>query len=496
MEMVGAELKCDRCKKQTVKGPLIASPADNRGLAQMTYGGNGVGLVSNEEVDLTERFMRDEQDRERNSLTDSLTGLGNLRRMKIKAEKLIAQRENDPAPFSIGIFNIDRFKPVNDLFGRAAGDEILSQVALRISAALPEDATLVRLGSDRFGMLLPTCFFEKDAEKLGLLLKEVFTAPFDLGERTVRMSASFGFCQYPFAGRTFDGLLDKCESALYQAKKAGAGLVQIYTVEMEQEMRKRTRIEQALRKAIAAEEVQPHFQPIVNLRDNSVVGFECLARWTDPELGPVSPGVFIPLAEQAGFIDSLTQLLFRKALECARSWPEEVFLSFNLSSVQLIDATTSLMILSIISKMDFDPRRIELEITETAMMSDPDSAERIINELRAAGIRISLDDFGTGQSSLGRLRDFRFDKVKIDRAFVSAIDDDKQSEHIIRAILTMCEGLELSVIAEGIETIGQAHKLVDLGCLIGQGFHFGKPADADSTLGYLNERHKALSRVG
>ncbi|TCD14371.1 putative bifunctional diguanylate cyclase/phosphodiesterase [Oricola cellulosilytica] len=460
----------------------------------MTYVGAGIGLVPDEDVDLSERLIQNEEE-DRKVLTDALTGLGNLRRLKLKTESLIEERAADPAPFSIGVFNIDRFKPLNDLFGRKAGDEILAQVALRISAALPDDATLVRISGDKFGMLLPTCFFEKDAEKVGLLLKEVFAAPFDLGERTVRMSACFGFCQHPFAGSSFDALFDRCESALYLAKKAGAGLVQVYTFEMEEEMRKRTRVEQALRKAIAAEEVIPYFQPIVSLNQGSVVGFECLARWTDPELGPVSPGVFIPLAEQAGFIDSLTKLLLRRAIECAQSWPKEIFLSFNLSSVQLIDPTTGLMILSMLNRMDFDPRRIEIEITETATMSDPVTAERVINDLRAAGIRLSLDDFGTGQSSLGRLRDFSFDKVKIDRAFVSALDEDKQSEHIVRAILNMCEALELSVIAEGIETPEQAEKLISLGCLAGQGFHYGRPADAENTLGYFRDAQAALSRV-
>jgi diguanylate cyclase (GGDEF)-like protein len=461
----------------------------------MTYVGAGIGQVPDEHIDLSERLISNEDENEK-SLTDPLTGIGNLRRLKRKTEKLLDDRSGDPAPFSLGIFNIDRFKPVNDLFGRKAGDEILSQVSLRISAALPGDATLTRISGDRFGMLLPTCFFEKDAERFGLLLKEVLTAPFDLGDRTVRMSASFGFCQFPFAGNNFDALFDKCESALYQAKKAGAGLVQVYTLEMEKEMRRRTRIEQALRKAIASEEVEPYFQPIVSLNSNTIVGFECLARWTDAELGAISPGVFIPLAEQAGFIDSLTKLLFKRAIDCAKGWPEDIFLSFNLSSVQLIDPTTSLLILSMLSKGEFDPRRIEIEITETAMMSDPVTAERIINDLRAAGISISLDDFGTGQSSLGRLRDFSFDKVKIDRAFISAIDNDKQSEHIVRAILSMCEGLELSVIAEGIETQEQAEKLVNLGCLAGQGFHLGRPADAEATLGYFREHYAALSHVG
>jgi diguanylate cyclase (GGDEF)-like protein len=452
----------------------------------MTYAGSGLGLLPDERIDLSERIIRNEEENGK-SLTDPVTGLGNLRRMKIKTDKLIEERADDPAPFTIGVFDIDRFRPVNDLFGRKAGDEILSQVALRISAALPEDAALVRIAGDTFGMVLPTCFFEKDAERLGKLLKEVFTAPFDLGERTVRMTASFGFCQYPFAGSNFDELYDKCESALYQARKGGPGSVQVYTHRMAEEMRKRTRIEQALRKAIAAEEIDAHFQPIVDVRSGAIRGFECLARWTDPELGSISPAVFIPLAEQAGFIDSLTKILFLKAIETAKSWPKDVFLSFNLSSVQLMDPTTGLSVMAMLSKMDFDPRRIEIEITETGIMSDPETAERIINEMRAIGIRILLDDFGTGQSSLGRLRDFSFDKVKIDRSFIAALGEDTQSEHIVTAILSMCKALELSVIAEGIETAEQAEKLVELGCIAGQGYFFGRPADAQTTLGYFRQ---------
>lgn len=452
----------------------------------MTYSGSGLGLLSDERIDISERLIRSEEDGLK-SLTDPVTGLGNLRRMKTKAEKLIEQRADDPAPFSLGLFNIDRFRPVNDLFGRKAGDEILSQVALRISAALPEDALLSRISGDMFGMVLPTCFFEKDADRVGNLLRDVFTAPFDLGERIVRMSASFGFCQYPFAGTTFDELYDKCESALYQARESGPGSVRVYTHQMAREMRQRTQMEQALRKAVAAREIEAHFQPIVHLQSKKVTGFECLARWTDAELGDVPPSDFIPIAEQAGFIDTLTKLLFEKAIRCAKEWPEDTFLSFNLSSVQLIDPTTAFAVLSMVQKMDFDPRRIEIEITETAMMSDPRTAEMIINEMRAVGMRVLLDDFGTGQSSLGRLRDFTFDKVKIDRSFIAALDETDEANHIVRAIVNMCQALHLSVIAEGIETAAHAAKLVELGCEEGQGYYFGRPANAQETLALFSQ---------
>src|SRR5690606_20949811 len=173
--------------------------------------------------------------------------------------------------------------------------------------------------------------------------------------------------------------------------------------------------------------------------------------WTDRDLGFVPPDVFIPIAEERGIIGPLSQLLLRKATLAARQWPDELFLSFNLSPSQLVDQNTAHQILSILARTEFDPRRLEIEITETGLMTDPASADKIVNDLRAVGIRISLDDFGTGQSSLGRLRDFHFDKLKIDRAFVSSILDDKPSEHIIRAILALCEGLGMDVVAEGIE---------------------------------------------
>jgi EAL domain-containing protein (putative c-di-GMP-specific phosphodiesterase class I) len=201
--------------------------------------------------------------------------------------------------------------------------------------------------------------------------------------------------------------------------------------------------------------------------------------------------VFVPLAEERGFIDALSETLLRKAAEAALSWPKELFLSFNLSSAQLLDPATAFNILAVINRTGLDLRRLELEITETAVMSDPETADKIISELRAAGVRISLDDFGTGQSSLSRLCDFRFDKVKIDRAFVSRMLTDSASEHIVKAIVTMCHGLELIVVAEGIEDFAEALKLKGLGCDMGQGYFYGKPAPARATLDYISQRYES-----
>ncbi len=430
--------------------------------------------------------------------SDPLTGLGNRYRLRDKVRALAAERADDPAPFAICIANLDGFKPINDLFGSEAGDEILCQVAHRLKACMPDGATVTRHDGDEFAFVLPLVFERVGAERIGQMMKDVLSAPYDLGDRNVRLSASFGFAIYPFAGEEFENLLKSAETALYRSKRRGRAQITVYSTEIAQEMKRATQIEQALRNAIITDAVDVHFQPIVRIRDGMVAGFEALARWRDADLGFVSPAVFVPLAEERGFIDALSDTLLRKAAEAALSWPRELFLSFNLSSAQLMDPGTSSNILSTLSRVGLDPRRVELEITETAVMTSADTAQRIISELRATGVRISLDDFGTGQSSLGRLRDFTFDKVKIDRAFISRITSDRASEHIVRAIIAMCQGLDLSVVAEGIEEEADVDMLRALGCGMGQGYHYGRPVDGAATLRYLQDHYHdflALERI-
>lgn len=441
----------------------------------------GTGLISRDNADL--------------ALTDPLTGLGNHRRFFDKIDRLIAERAEDPAPFTVGILDLDGFKPINDLFGHKAGDEILMQVAMRLRASMDSHSVVCRIGADEFAFLYPLVFSEEAATERARMLIEILSAPYDVGERTARLSASVGCSLFYSGDETTEILVHKAETALYHAKRSGRGQVMVYTREMEEAAKRVTRIEQALRRAVSAGEVEPHFQPIVDLATRRVIGFETLARWTDRDLGPVSPSVFIPIAEERGIIGPLSQLVLRKATEAARSWPKDLFLSFNLSPSQLVDQNTGLHILSILDRTGFDPRRLEIEITETGLMNDPASAEKIVEDLRRVGIRVSLDDFGTGQSSLGRLREFNFDKLKIDRAFVSSILDDRPSEHIIRAILAMCEGLGMDVVAEGIEEEAQADRLIQFGCAGGQGYLFGKPADADTTLGYLRDTFRGALRA-
>ncbi|MBP1850439.1 putative bifunctional diguanylate cyclase/phosphodiesterase [Rhizobium halophytocola] len=424
-------------------------------------------------------------ERPSDTYTDPLTRLGNRNRLRDKVAMLVSERAADPAPFTIALVNLDGFRPINDLFGTVGGDEILSQVAHRLKACVPEGAMVVRDRGDGFALLLPLVFEEQTAIRLGELIKDVLSAPYDLGDRNVRLSASLGFAIYPFAGDEFDALIKSAETALYRSKRQGRGAITVYSTTIAEDMRRATQLEQTLRNAIINDVIDVHFQPIVRLKDTRLVGFEALARWNDPELGFVSPAVFVPLAEERGFIDTLSEALLRKAAESMLAWPPELFLSFNLSSAQMTDPRTAVNTLAILDSVGVDPYRIELEITETAVMTSPDTARRIIAELRSAGIAIALDDFGTGQSSLGRLRDFIFDKVKIDRAFVSGIDQDRAAAHIVKAVVAMCEGLGLKTVAEGIETPEEGETLRSLGCGMAQGYFFGKPADAAATLAYI-----------
>ena len=417
--------------------------------------------------------------------TDSLTGMANRRRLEDVINALILDRADDPAPFSVGILDLDGFKPINDLFGHAAGDNILKQIARRLNSCMPEGALAARLGGDEFAFVLPMVFNDRSAMMIGEAIRDLVSAPFDLGDRIVQLSGSLGFAIHPFGGDDFPLLMNSADTALYRSKKNGRSQVTIYSTAVEKEMKRVTQIEQALRQAIVAGEVNPHFQPIVNNSDSKVVGFEALARWSDPELGPIGPDIFVPIAEERGFVASLSESLLTQAATTALQWPEDIFLSFNLSPMELLDPLTGDYILKVIRKVGLPPNRLELEITETAIIRDPKTADKIVTQLRAEGIGISLDDFGVGQSSLGRLRNFEFDKLKIDRSFIASIEHENSSVHIVKAIIDMCSGLNLDVVAEGIENPNQVEVLRGLGCQSGQGYFYSKAMSAEKTLPFL-----------
>ncbi|MCB1461978.1 MAG: bifunctional diguanylate cyclase/phosphodiesterase [Nitratireductor sp.] len=420
------------------------------------------------------------------ALTDPLTGLGNRSRMIEKFARMVDGR-SDQAPFAVGLMNIDGMKPVNQNYGTVAGDEVLQQCAQRLAAAIEGNGIVCRYAGDVFGFIFPDVKEPREAEETGRLLQNVLLAPFRVDGRTVRLTGSFGLAfHHPRVG-DFKQVIARAETALQHSKQRGRGRVTLYSEEIEQLVNEGARLEKALREAIANQDVKPYYQPIISLQDGRLLGFEALARWIDPELGTVPPSRFITLAEERGLIVPLTESLLAQAVATAADWPDELFLSFNISGLLLIDFATAEHIKEAAYRAGLPLHRLEIEVTESAIMSDPDTAARIIGDLHQAGIRASMDDFGTGQSSLGRLRQLQLDKVKIDRSFVMTIGEDKTAEHIVRAILEMCEGLGMTVVAEGIEELDQAETLRRYGCHAGQGYLFGKPRDCHHTMNYIRD---------
>ena len=422
--------------------------------------------------------------------SDALTGMPNRRRFMSKLKDLFQQRQASKKPFAIGLIDLDGFKQINGIYGHSAGDDVVRQVALRLEGFAGSHGFMARFSGGQFALLAPNISSEEEAAELGSLLSEVVNAPYDVEGRRVRISGSFGFAMFPDFAETPERLVECAETALGRAGKNSVREICVYSASLDETLKHEARIEQALRRAIADRAIRPHFQPIVDLKSERVIGFESLARWHDDELGQVSPGIFIPIAEERGLIGEITELLLHEATIEAADWPSDIFLSFNLSTEQLADPLTSLKIMAILAKTGFDPKRLEIEITETAVMSDPEMADEIINALRQSGIRIALDDFGTGHSSLGYLRRLRLDKVKIDRCFVMDVDQEKESAHIVRAILEMCAGLKLKVVAEGIEEPAQLSSLKTFGCDAGQGYIFGKAMSASQTQTYLTESRR------
>jgi diguanylate cyclase (GGDEF)-like protein len=412
---------------------------------------------------------------------DSLTGLPNRARFNERVEDLLRERGDDPAPFAVALIDMNDFRLLNDVYGSEAGDAILAQAGGRLRGMTSGSVFCARVGGDVFAVLMPECFNENAARTMTAMICELISAPFDIDGRTVRIAVNAGVALFRNSGQGAVDLLREAGTALHAAKRRGENAVIVHDRALEDETRRAVQLEQALRTAISASTVDVAFQPIVCLKHSRIIGFEGLARWTDPELGPVPPDVFIEIAERRGLIGALSRTLFAKAADAARNWPEQTFLAFNLSPSQLADPSTFDTLMAGLERAGVAPSRLEAEITETAVLANPPAAKRTIGRLRAAGVGISLDDFGTGQSSLSRLRELPFTKLKIDRSFVQPINEDRGAQTIVRAILAMCEGLGIGSVAEGIETLEQAARLVQMRCDAGQGWLFGKAKPARET---------------
>lgn len=403
--------------------------------------------------------------------TDPLTGIPNRRAFMQQIDLLIEGSQ----PFALGIMDLDGFKPVNDLYGHASGDIVLSTIAQRLQATVGTRGQVARLAGDEFGILVTDYSDKGPISELAEALVKSVDRTIVLEEGIVRVSACCGFASYPESSVLPSRLLEQADQALASAKRSGRSVVTLYNGEIENQEMRRHLVESRLRTAIVHRAFDLAFQPIRDLNDRAISSYEALARWQDDHLGHVSPAEFIPIAEQTGLINDLSDLLFQKAVKEAATWPSNIALSFNLSPIQFMDRNLLLKILSNLSVYDFPPHRLVLEITETAIIQDVPRAAVIVDQLTNAGIRVALDDFGVGYAGFGYLDRLTFDKLKIDRSFVSGIKDSVRKRQILTAIVDMCHRLDMKCVAEGIESEDELTFLKAIGCDKGQGYHLGRP---------------------
>jgi diguanylate cyclase (GGDEF)-like protein/PAS domain S-box-containing protein len=416
---------------------------------------------------------------------DPLTGLPNRRLFEEKLEACLRDVAAGKQ-LAILVLDLDGFKNVNDTHGHAIGDRALRAFASKIAAVLRSGDLIARIGGDEFAIIMPAINSPDDPTRMARRIVAAVKEPFVVAEAIVGFGVGIGIALAPADGCKPDDLLRRADRALYRAKAVGRSSVRFFEADMDLAIERRIQIEQELRSAIASDIIIPYYQPLVSLDGNRIIGFEALARWESKSLGQIPPGVFIPIAEEAGLISLLSTGLFRRACRDAKVWPENFVLAFNLSPVSLRDPTLGLRILAMLAQSGLSPRRLELEITESAFVENIGLAQTTIDQLRQAGVRIALDDFGTGYSTLSQLLSFHLDKIKIDRSFVSRLDESEEGRVIVRAILGLAKGFGLTTTAEGVESVGQLAYLKDNGCTEGQGYLFSKAIPAAGIPALLN----------
>ncbi len=409
---------------------------------------------------------------------DFLTGAPN--RMAFQAE-LSARLKRPARKFALALLDLDRFKHINDVFGHAAGDDLLKQIHQALDACLSPGSFLARLGGDEFGILIDAPD-QSAAEACCARMVAACTCGYSIFGSTVHVGASIGLVLDPVnMGHDVADLMRFADIALFAAKRDGKGQFQVFNEQMDQSARFRQSIETALRSAIARRELALHYQPIVDRAELRTVGFEALLRWDSQEHGSISPAVFIPVAEESALIHEIGEWVIESAIRDSLNWPG-LYVSINLSSRQFRSATVIDILCRSAQKYGVAHERIQVEITETAIFEHSDKAAQVVARLQALGFRIALDDFGTGYSSLVNVRNFPLDCIKIDKSFIDGLGIERDSSVIVSSITHLARGLGLNVVAEGVETEVQCQALRVVGCNQLQGHIFGRAEPLQAAL--------------
>jgi diguanylate cyclase (GGDEF)-like protein/PAS domain S-box-containing protein len=409
---------------------------------------------------------------------DPLTQLPNRALFEDRLGQLLVMSHRQGGHVAVLFLDLDRFKHVNDTLGHGIGDRLLKVVAERLTGCLRAEDTIARMGGDEFTVLLPGIDQPESAAKVAQKLLDALAQPIVIDGQELFAAGSIGISIFPEDGQDPQTLLKHADVAMYRAKEQGGNGYYLFTQSMNRSALEHLIMENSLRKAISRKEFNLVYQPQIDLASGQVTAVEALCRWRHPDLGTVQPAQFIPLAEETGIIVALGEWVLNEACRQAAEWyaaGQPLRVSVNISARQFAQPDLPDMIASILAEHNLAPEWLDLELTESAIMKNAESAVDILNHLRRLGVRLSLDDFGTGYSSLSYLRKFPFDVLKIDRSFVMSLVDDPVDEAVVRAIVDLARALNLEVVSEGIETDEQCRALQDLGCNIMQGYLFSPP---------------------
>jgi diguanylate cyclase (GGDEF)-like protein len=426
---------------------------------------------------------------------DSLTGLPNRVLLDDRLQQAIAHADRDLRSFAVLICDLDRFKLINDSLGHRAGDELLQEVARRLLTVVRTADTVARFGGDEFVLIGTSTGDAEDAAALAVRVMDVLQAPVRIAAIDIHTSPSIGIAMYPDDGVTMQALLAHADAAMYSAKQHGRGNFRRYTPGMDAGTEDRVQLESDLHNALTQNQFQLYYQPKVDTRTGEVRSAEALIRWLHPARGIVSPAEFIPLAEECGLIGAIGGWVIREACRQTRAWQIDgvptLRVSVNLSASQFRDSGLVESIRGALDDAGLQARYLEVELTESAVMSDPEKSIAILEQLSAMGVLVSVDDFGTGYSSMSYLRRFPIDKLKIDRVFIDEIVSRPEDASIVRAIVSLAHSLRLKVVAEGVETPAQLDFLKTAGCDEYQGYHFSRPLPAAEFERLIRESHSA-----
>ena len=427
---------------------------------------------------------------------DTLTGLPNRLMLNEALGESMRYAKQWRTRCAFLMIDLDRFKSVNDSLGHLVGDQLLAQVSRRLKELAADNALIGRLGGDEFAIVIRDASDQGIVQKIAHRVIERLSQPYEIDHHTLYVGASVGSAIAPRDGQTVEELMRNADLALYRSKDDGGGNHCRYEPSLHASAEERRQLEFALRRALERDELLLNYQPVVDANDERIVSFEALVRWNSAEHGFISPGKFIPLAEETRLIVPIGEWVLQQACCEAMSWPEHIKVNVNVSAEQLVEPDFAKMVVRALSISGLRPSRLELEVTESIFLRDADIARAALEQCMALGCSVALDDFGTGYSSLGYLRKLRFTTIKVDRSFVQgASENDPESLAIIRAVVAMAESLELTTTAEGVETEEQAAMIRAMGCSKIQGYYFGRPMPASDVHAMFNRPQLFVGRA-